>query len=122
MTRILRTTRALPKETLTLQRALSIDDGGRTVYDEPGVPFEGDVVEYESATKGREFITFDDGSQKRVSLVIRVVGDSSVVPDRSDRVVRASGRRFIVGEQHPVRGLRFNVGQNDHYKLRLVDE
>lgn len=115
MTQVLRTTRALDRETVQLQAFAGIDGQGQTSY-ASAVSFEANVVE---ETK---YITRADGSAVRVSLTLYIVGTATVVPDEQDRVVLTDGRQFIVEEKTVPRGLREARTAPDHTRLRCRRE
>lgn len=119
MPRILRTTRRLPKETLQLERFLSLDAQGMPSYASP-VDFQANVLEYDAAGTlrgGAEFVVMRDGSQVKVPLTLYVQGDEANVPAEEDRITRGSAY-FIAAERKPVSGLRYTAAQPDHYRVR----
>jgi hypothetical protein len=121
--RMLRTTSALPTETLELERFAGLDGQGLPSY-ETEVEFEANVVEYDfrgARTGGREFAVDVDGSEVRTPLNLWIQGTASVVPDEQDRVTRGESP-FIVVEKKTVQGLRRLASEPDHYHLRCRKE
>jgi hypothetical protein len=120
--RMLRTTSALPTETLELERFAGLDGQGLPSY-EAEVEFEANVVEYDFTGfgRGREFAVDVDGSEVRTPLNLWIQGTASVVPSEQDRVTRG-GSPFIVVEKKTVQGLRRLASEPDHYHLRCRKE
>lgn len=119
---ILETTRNLPLETLSLERALGVDTAGRTAYDSP-VPFEANVLLYDTVSQstGAAFVTSRDGTEHKVSMTLTVPGDETVVPNQGDRITRG-GQRFIAEDKKVVHGLEYTPAQPDHTRVRCRDE
>ena len=120
--RMLRTTAALPTETMELERFSGLDGQGLPAY-EDAVEFKANVVEYDFAAsrRGREFAVDVDGSRVRTPLNLWIHGTASVVPGEQDRVTRGGGR-FVVVEKRVVQGLRRLASEPDHYHLRCRRE
>ena len=116
MARVLRTTRRLPKETLTFEPFESLDGQGMPDYGTP-VEFEGNVLEYD-ASNAEQFVVTKDGSRVRTPLTVYVEGDAPDVPNEQDRVTLSEGRTFIVAERKKVSGLTYSRSEPDHYRLR----
>lgn len=117
---VLRTTRRLPKETLSFEPFTGIDGQGASAYG-PATSFAANVAE-QGANRGREFVVMPDGSQVRTPYTIYVEGDYvGPVPSEQDRVT-LDGRRFIVAERTAPRGLDYGRDAVDHYRLRLRAE
>lgn len=119
---ILQTTRNLPLETVSLERALPIDTQGRETYDSP-VSFEANVVAYDTA-RGREGFLFQvnsAGSEHRATLTLYIPGDATVVPDEGDRITWG-GSKYIAIEKKTVAGLEYTSAEPDHHRIRCRDE
>lgn len=108
--RTLRTTRKLPKETLSLEAFSGIDGQGKPSYD-TAVSFEANVLWSD------EFITTSDGSEVRVPLTLYVEGDETNVPAEQDHV-EVDGVTFTVLERTEPRGLWSARSTPGHYRLR----
>jgi hypothetical protein len=119
MPQILRTTRRLPRETLTGEAFTGLDAQGMPAYDSP-VEFDANVLEYDAAqfSRGAEFVVMPDGSRVVAPLTLYVLGDAPWVPSGQDRVTLPDYRRFIVAEVKPVSGLRHARTAPDHHRLR----
>lgn len=115
MRQVLMTTRRLERETVTLERFVSLDAQGVPTY-ATAVEFEANVVESDGA--GKEFVVDQHGSKVLTPLTLYVPGTASVVPAPADRVTLDDARQFIVAERTAPRALRARRDQVDHYRLR----
>lgn len=121
--RMLRTTQALPQETLLIERRTGVSGTGFPVY-AAAQASKANVIEYDSVgqASGREFRPDNEGSEDKVTCTFYFRGDETVLPNKGDRITRVSGTKFIVLEHHAVSGLRFLAGEPDHYRTRCRDE
>ena len=121
MAQLLRTTRALPVETLTWEVYNGIDGDGAPDFD-TAVDLDANVVLYDTAGGGgEEYLINPDGTRIRISMTLYVQGDVAAVPNEGDRITR-SGRVHVVVERTDVAGLYFLPSQPDHYRLRCRAE
>lgn len=120
MSQVLGVIRRAPKELVSYEAFVGLDDQGMPQYASE-VQIEAHVREY-SGQSNRSFVIENDGSRVEVPLSMWIEGDAPVIPAERGRITLDDHRSFIVMQVKPVSRLRYSRGFPSHVRVRCRKE